>query len=55
MPETHEPSPDETTKCGALVEPRVCNRWQPVANPCARNRQNQAKTVAVRCDQLPRW
>jgi hypothetical protein len=31
------------------MEPRGCNRWQPIAK-----RLKQAKTVAVGCDQLPR-
>jgi hypothetical protein len=33
------------------MEPRGCNRWQPVANPTASEPQKHAKTVAMRCDQ----
>ncbi len=36
------------------MEPRGRNRWQPlVKRPCPKPQQ-QAKTVAVGCDQLPR-
>jgi hypothetical protein len=36
------------------MEPRGRNRWQPLENgPCPKPQQ-QAKTVAVGCDQLPR-
>jgi hypothetical protein len=34
------------------MEPRGCNRWQPVANAPAEERPEQAETVAVGCDRL---
>jgi len=42
-----------TTKDGAFMETRGCNRWQSVANATPRKRRKQAKTVAVGCDRLP--
>ena len=36
------------------MEPRGCNRWQPFANDPRPKTANQAKTVAVGCDPLPR-
>jgi hypothetical protein len=35
------------------MEPRGCNRWQPVANGIGADAPEQAKTVAVGCDRLP--
>jgi hypothetical protein len=34
------------------MEPRGCNLWQPVANQRPQKPQKQAKTIAMRCDQL---
>jgi hypothetical protein len=34
------------------MEPRGCNRWQPVAIGSAEQRLKQAKTFAVGCDRL---
>jgi hypothetical protein len=34
------------------MEPRGCNRWQPVANRTGRGTAKQAETVAVGCDRL---
>jgi hypothetical protein len=39
--------PYVTAKDGAFMEPRACNRSQPVANGVTR------ETVAVGCDRLP--
>jgi hypothetical protein len=36
------------------MEPRGCNRWQPVANGAAAKARKQAKTVAVGSNRLPR-
>jgi hypothetical protein len=35
------------------MEPRGCNRWQSTAIASGPEAQEQAKTVAVGCDQLP--
>jgi hypothetical protein len=35
------------------MEPRGCNRWQPLANPPPQEPRKQAKAVAVGCDRLP--
>ena len=43
-----------TTKYGAFMEPRGCNRWQSAANQLTAGAAEQAKTVAVDCDQVPK-
>jgi hypothetical protein len=35
------------------MEPRGCNRWQPLASHVAAKPAQQAKTVGTACDQLP--
>jgi hypothetical protein len=35
------------------MEPRGCNRWQPVANHLDPEAPKQGKTVAAGCDRLP--
>jgi hypothetical protein len=35
------------------MEPRGCNRWQPVANRLDPEAPKEAKTVAAGCDRLP--
>src|SRR5438105_15229754 len=47
-------SPCLTTKDGAFMEPRGCNRWQSAASRLSVGVAKQAKTVAVGCDQLPK-
>src|SRR5437763_10596833 len=41
--------PEQTTKDGAFMEPRGCNRWQPVANPpasrTAETRENSCRSL----------
>jgi hypothetical protein len=36
------------------MEPRGCNRWQPVAKRSRLKRARTSQTVAVGCDRLPR-
>jgi hypothetical protein len=47
-------SPKQTTKDGAFMEPRVATGGNPLQIAHARESRNQAKTLAVGCDQLPR-
>jgi hypothetical protein len=42
-------SPPQTTKDGAFMEPRGCNRWQSVANPIG---SEPAKTGEIHCRRL---
>jgi hypothetical protein len=47
--------PRLTTQDGAFMEPRGCNRWATARqSEKGRKRPNQAKTVALGCDRLPK-
>jgi hypothetical protein len=35
------------------MEPRGCNRWQPIANPRALRTAEISQNLAVGCDRLP--
>src|SRR5438094_1811110 len=39
---------------GAFMEPRGCNWWQSTANRTGAEAPKTSKTVAIRCDRLPR-
>jgi hypothetical protein len=44
---------EQITIDGAFMEPRGCNRWQPVAKAQRLERPKKPKLPAVGCDGLP--